>query len=68
MFSLVFDVEGEPEDSLSSTEHRPALRRLYHSRVRVLLMASSSNACFSISEVSEIVFLNLKLNLTQTRC
>jgi len=33
MFSSVSDIEGGPEDSPSSTEHRPALRRLYHSRI-----------------------------------
>ena len=36
--------------------------------VRVLLMASSPNACFNVSKVSENVFPNLKQNFTQTRC
>ena len=41
---------------------------LYHSRVCVLLMASSQNPCFNISKVSENVFPNLKQNIIQTCC
>jgi len=52
-----FDVEGGIARLLSSTEVRLSLKRLHLSWVFVLLMASSPNACFNISKVSENAFL-----------
>jgi hypothetical protein len=49
---------GRPERSMSSTELWPSLKRLYHSWVCVLLMASFQNACFNILKDSENDFPN----------
>jgi hypothetical protein len=49
-------------------EVRPSFKRLYHSRVCVVLMASSPNTYFNISKVSENVFSTLQPNFTQKCC
>jgi len=60
-----FDAEDCPVRLVSSTEVWLSLKRFYLSWVFVLLMASSPNACFNISKVSENAFPNLKQNFTQ---
>jgi hypothetical protein len=67
-FSVVL-VDGRPERSSSSTEFRPSLKRLYHKKVFLWLMALSPKASCSIRWVSgAICFLRLKQNLMQILC
>ena len=63
----VFVVEGRPERELLSTEVRPALKRLYYSFIRVLLINSFPKAFCITWIVSELVFPSWKQNLTQIR-
>ena len=56
MFSGVVLVDGRPERSLSSTEVRPSLKRLYHKRVLLWLLALSPKASCSVRWVSAAVF------------
>jgi len=44
MFSGVVLVDGRPESSSSSTDFRPSLKRLYHKKVLLWLMALSPKA------------------------
>jgi len=57
---------GRCESLLFSIKIRPSLKCLYYSWVCVLIMASSSIACFNISKVCKYVFPNVKQNFTQT--
>jgi hypothetical protein len=52
----------------SSTDVRPPLKRLYHKKVLLWLIALSPNASLSIRWVSAAVLLSLKRNLMQILC
>jgi hypothetical protein len=52
----VVSVGGRPERSLSAREVRPSLKRLYHKKVLLWLMALSPKASCSIRWVSAVVF------------
>jgi len=56
MFSGVVLVDGRPERSSSSTDVRPALKRFYHKKVLLWLMALSPKASCSIRWASATVF------------
>jgi len=56
MFSSVVLVDSHPERSPSLTDVRPSLKRLYHKKVLLWLMALSPKASFSIQWVSAAVF------------
>jgi hypothetical protein len=56
MFSSVVLVDGCPELSSLSTDVRPSLKRLYHKKVLLWLMALSPKASCSIQWVSAAVF------------
>jgi hypothetical protein len=58
MFSGVVLVDGHPECS-SSTDVRPSLKRLYHKKVLLCLMALSPKASCSIRWVSAAVFFKI---------
>jgi hypothetical protein len=60
MFSGAVLVDGRPERSTSSTDVRPPLKRLYHKKVLLWLIALSPNASLSIRWVSAAVLLSLK--------
>jgi hypothetical protein len=68
MFSSVVLVDGRPERSTSSTDVRPPLKRLYHKKVLLWLIALSPNASLSMWWVSAAVLLSLKRNLMQILC
>jgi hypothetical protein len=69
MFSGVVLVDGRPEGSSSSTDVRRSLKRLYHKKVLLWLMALSPKASCSIRWVSAaIFFLRFKQNLMQILC
>jgi hypothetical protein len=68
MFSGVVLVDDRPERSTSSTDVRPPLKRLYHKKVLLWLIAFSPNASLSIRWVSAAVLLSLKRNLMQILC
>jgi hypothetical protein len=56
MLSSVVLVDSRPEHSSSSTDVRPSLKRLYHKKVMLWLMALSPKASYSIRWVSAAVF------------
>ena len=56
MFSGVVFVDGRTERSSSSTDFRPSLKRLYHKKVLLWLMALSPKASCSIRWLSAAVF------------
>ena len=56
VFSGVVLVDGRPERSSSSTDVRPSLKRLYHKKVLLWLMALSPKASCSIRWVSAAVY------------
>jgi hypothetical protein len=56
MFSGVALVDGRPEHSSLSTDIRPSLKRFYHKKVLLWLMALSPKASCSIRRVSAAVF------------
>ena len=60
MFSGVVLVDGYPERSSSSTDVRPSLKRLYHKKVMLWLMALSPKASCSIHWVSAAVFVKIE--------
>jgi hypothetical protein len=68
MFSGVVLVDGRTELLTSSTDVRPSLKRLYHKKVLLWLIALSPNAALSIRWVSAAVLLSLKRNLMQILC
>jgi hypothetical protein len=68
MFSGVVLVDGCPEHSSLLTDVRLPLKRLYHKKVLLWLMALSLKASCSIQWVSAAVFLRLKQNLMQILC
>jgi hypothetical protein len=68
MFSVVVLVDGRPERSSSSTDVRLSLKRLYHKKVLLWLIALSPNASLSIWWVSAAVFFSMKQNLMQILC
>jgi len=57
ILSRVVLVDGRPERSSSSTDVRPPLKRLYHKKVLLWLMALSPKASCSIQWASATVFL-----------
>jgi len=65
--STVVLVDSRPE-YLSSTDIRLSLKRLYHKKVLLWLMALSPKASCSIQWVSAAVFLRVKQNLMQILC
>jgi hypothetical protein len=56
MFSGVGLVDDRPERSSSSTDVRPSVKRMYHKKVLLWLMALSPKASCSIRWVSAAVF------------
>jgi len=60
MFSGAVLVDGHPELSSLSTDVRPSLKRLYHKKVLLWLMALSPKASCSIRWVSASVFLKIE--------
>ena len=68
MFSGVVLVDSRPERSSSSTEFRPYLKRLYHEKLLLQLMALSAKVSRSIRWVSAAVFSKLKQNLMRILC
>jgi hypothetical protein len=68
MFPNVVLVDGRPESSSSSTDICLSLKRLYHKKVLLWLMALSPKASCSNQWVSAAVFLRLKQNLIQILC
>jgi cell division inhibitor SulA len=68
MFSGVVLVDGRPERSSLLTDVCPTLKRLYHKKVSLWLMALSLKASCSFQWVSAAAFLRLKQNLMQILC
>jgi len=60
MFSGIVLVDSHPERSSSSTGIRPSLKRLYHKKVLLWLMALSLKASCSIRWVSAAVFFKIE--------
>jgi len=61
-------VEGLPWRGSLSTNVLPSLKRLYHSFILVILMASSLKACWIFRIVSTWVSPSIWQNLMQYRC
>jgi hypothetical protein len=68
IFFGVVLVDVRPERWSSSTDVRPSLKRLYHKKILLWLMALSAKASCSIRWVSAAVYLRLKQNLMQIIC
>jgi len=68
MFSGVVLVDSHPERLSSSTDVHLFLKRLYHKKVLLWLMALSPKASCSIHWVSAAVFLRLKQTWMQILC
>lgn len=68
MNSPVLLVDGLLDSGLLLTEVCPCLKRLYHSFICVIPMASSPKACWIFWIVCTCVSPNLWLNLMQQRC
>ena len=61
-------VEGLPWRGPLSTDVLPSLKRLYHSFIRVILMASSTKACWIFRILSTWVSPSFWQNFMQYRC
>jgi hypothetical protein len=60
MFSGVVLVDGRPKCLSSSTDIHPSLKRLYHKKVLLWLMALSPKASCSIRWASAAIFLKIE--------
>jgi len=60
MFSGVVLVDSHRERSSSSADIRPSLKRLYHKKVLLWLMALSPKASCSIQWISAAVFFKIE--------